>query len=107
MRICSAFALFACLALFLCCAPQASAQQDEDSSPQAPRKEQKEVQAARATEESSSKDTRVDLSPPSNDEKSHPMSAAAVSDAQEEPSDVQELHPWDPHKAAKDVEVGD
>ena len=35
------------------------------------------------------------------------MSGAAVSDAQEAPSDVQELHPWDPHKAAKDVEVGD
>jgi tetratricopeptide (TPR) repeat protein len=35
------------------------------------------------------------------------MSAGAISDAEEAPSDVQELHPWDPHKAAKDVEVGD
>jgi len=35
------------------------------------------------------------------------MSGAAVSDAEEAASDVQELHPWDPHKAAKDVEVGD
>jgi tetratricopeptide (TPR) repeat protein len=62
---------------------------------------------ARAAEESSSKDTRVDLSPPKDDEKNHPMSGAAVSDAKDAASDVQELHPWDPHKAAKDVEVGD
>ncbi len=107
MRICSVFVLFACFMLSFCFAAQAAAPQDDDSLPQASHKEQKDAEAERATEESSSKDTRVDLSPPSNDEKSHPMSAAAVSDAQEEPSDVQELHPWDPHKAAKDVEVGD
>lgn len=35
------------------------------------------------------------------------MSGAAISDAEESASDIQELHPWDPHKAAKDVEVGD
>jgi len=35
------------------------------------------------------------------------MSGAAISDANDAASDVQELHPWDPHKAAKDVEVGD
>ena len=35
------------------------------------------------------------------------MSGAAVSDAEDAASDVQELHPWDPHKAAKDIEVGD
>jgi tetratricopeptide (TPR) repeat protein len=63
--------------------------------------------SARASEESSSKDTRVDLSPPKDDEKNHPMSGAAVSDAKDAASDVEELHPWDPHKAAKDVEVGD
>jgi len=56
---------------------------------------------------SSSKDTRIDLSPPANDQKNHPMSGAAVSDAEDAASDVQELHPWDPHKAAKDIEVGD
>ena len=28
-------------------------------------------------------------------------------DAEGAASDVQEMHPWDPHKAAKDVEVGD
>ena len=79
----------------------------QDDSPQASRQEDKDASAARATEESSSKDTRVDLSPPKDDEKNHPMSGAAISDAQEAASDVQELHPWDPHKAAKDVEVGD
>ena len=61
--------------------------------------------------ESSSRDTRIDLSPPSNDAKDHPFSAAAVSDAagdsDESESDVQEFHPWDPHKALKDDEVGD
>jgi tetratricopeptide (TPR) repeat protein len=61
---------------------------------------------ARESEESSSKDTRIDLSPPANDTKSHPNSGVAVYDA-EQPNDVQEFHPWDPHKAAKDVEVGD
>src|ERR1700719_1431896 len=78
----------------------------EDSS-QGSRQEDKEATAARAAEESSSKDTRVDLSPPKDDEKNHPLSGAAISDAQESASDVQELHLWDPHKAAKDVEVGD
>jgi tetratricopeptide (TPR) repeat protein len=107
MRICSTLALFGCFALLVCSVPRAIAQQDDGAVPQDSRKDQKEAQAARATEESSSKDTRVDLSPPSNDQKSHPMSAAAVSDAEQPESDVQELHPWDPHKAAKDVEVGD
>jgi len=67
----------------------------------------KSESSARASEESSSKDTRVDLSPPKDDEKGHPMSGVAISDANDAASDVQELHPWDPHKAAKDVEVGD
>src|SRR6266852_2394980 len=81
------------------------AQEDESSSPQTQRQEDKAESTARASEESSSKDTRIDLSPPKDDEKNHPMSGAAVSDAEEAASDVQEFHPWDPHKAAKDVEV--
>jgi len=106
MRIRFGYGLFVCLAISFCYVPRMSAQQD-DSSSQASRQESKDENSARATEESSSRDTRVDLSPPSNDEKNHPLSGAAVSDAQEAASDVQELHPWDPHKAAKDVEVGD
>src|SRR5438552_16768375 len=71
-----------------------------------PQQDQSESRA-KAAEISSSKDTRIDLSPPANDQKNHPMSGAAVSDAEDAASDVQELHPWDPHKAAKDIEVGD
>jgi len=61
--------------------------------------------------ESSSKSTRIDLSPPKDDAKAHPSSGSAVSDADAdadtEPGDVQEMHAWDPHRAAKNVEVGD
>jgi tetratricopeptide (TPR) repeat protein len=59
--------------------------------------------------ESSSRDTKIDITPPKDDDKNHPLSSTAVSDAEVEaaPSDVQEFHPWDPHKASKDVEVGD
>ena len=81
------------------------AQQDGPSS--APSKEDQPESSARATEMSSSKDTRVDLSPPSNDQKEHPNSGVAVSDLEDSASDVQELHPWNPHRAAKDIEVGD
>src|SRR5947209_4423662 len=78
------------------------AQQDDTAPAQ-----DKEESSARASEMSSSKDTRIDLSPPANDQKSHPMSGAAVTDAEDAASDVQEMHPWDPHKAVKDIEVGD
>ncbi len=47
---------------------------------------------------SSSKDSKIDLSPPPGDA-SHPGSAAG--------EDVNEFHVYDPHKAEKDVEVGD
>ena len=60
--------------------------------------------------ESSSKDTKIDLSPPENDARAHPQSSEAVSDAEAEASGgsgVSEFHTWDPHKAAKSVEVGD
>src|SRR5882724_8745298 len=61
--------------------------------------------------ESSSRDTRIDISPPKDDAKSHPYSKAAVADSDTddnpENSDVQEVHPWNPMKALKDVEVGD
>ena len=82
--------------------------QQGDASPAAPEKQRDQPDdGARAAEESSSKDTRIDLSAPSDDQKNHPLSGAAVVDAEDAVSDVQEMHPWDPHKAAKDVEVGD
>ncbi len=48
--------------------------------------------------ESSSNDTRIDTSAPSNDATTHPDSSV---------DDVLEFHPFDPHKAMKDIEVGD
>ena len=85
----------------------AYAQQNDSSPGQAEKQRDKSDDSARAAEESSSKDTRIDLSPPSDDQKNHPQSGAAIVDAEDAASDVQEMHPWDPHKAAKDVEVGD
>jgi tetratricopeptide (TPR) repeat protein len=98
--------LVVCCFVMLCFGSLASAQQDEsEGQPQA--QQDKSETNAREAEESSSKDTRVDLSPPKDDAKNHPMSGSAVSDAQDASSDVQEFQAWDPHKAAKDVEVGD
>jgi tetratricopeptide (TPR) repeat protein len=60
--------------------------------------------------QSSSKDTQIDLSPPADDVKAHPDSSEMLSDVPGTASgngDVTEFHPWNPHKAAKDVEVGD
>ncbi len=57
---------------------------------------------------SSSKDTQIDLTPPPDDTKAHPNSSELLTDVDGGPSgDVNEMHPWDPHKAAKDIEVGD
>jgi hypothetical protein len=59
--------------------------------------------------ESSSKDAPMDLSPPPGDEKAHPESPDILMDAEGASGngDVSEFHPWNPHKAAKDIEVGD
>jgi tetratricopeptide (TPR) repeat protein len=59
--------------------------------------------------QSSSKDTQVDLSPPEDDAKKHPQSSAAVEEAEAgiKGNGVTEFHTWDPHKAAKSIEVGD
>jgi Flp pilus assembly protein TadD len=60
--------------------------------------------------DSSSKDAQEDLSPPADDAKAHPQSATALADAAAAASDsggVAEFRAWDPHKAAKDIEVGD
>lgn len=58
--------------------------------------------------ESSSKDTQIDLSPPPNDAKEHPQSPDILKDeGSPGGGDTTEFHLWDPHKAAKDIEVGD
>lgn len=51
-----------------------------------------------SSNESSSKQTQIDLSPPPNDVAKHPNS---------EIPDVTEMHTWNPHKAEKDIEVGE
>jgi tetratricopeptide (TPR) repeat protein len=60
--------------------------------------------------ESSSKDTQIDVDAPENDARAHPKSAEAVAEeaaATGSTNSVGEFHPWNPHKAGKDVEVGD
>jgi tetratricopeptide (TPR) repeat protein len=58
--------------------------------------------------DSSSKDTQTDLSPPEDDAKVHPKSSSAVAEAVAgvTPGGISEFHTWDPHRAAKDIEVG-
>jgi tetratricopeptide (TPR) repeat protein len=57
--------------------------------------------------ESSSRDTRVDLSPPKDDGKNHPNSGVVETNPEDEPADTQEMHPWNPYRAMKDDEVGE
>jgi tetratricopeptide (TPR) repeat protein len=64
----------------------------------------------REAQESSSRDTRIDTTPPKDDAKNHPKSSEAVADLEAPPPDssgVQEFHPWNPLKAARDIDVGD
>ena len=86
--------------------PETQEQSQTNSQP----KQDSSARRERQEEMSSSKDTRIDLSPPSDDAKKHPDSGAAMMDAGADTANdtgVSEMHPWDPHKAAKDVEVGD
>jgi tetratricopeptide (TPR) repeat protein len=60
--------------------------------------------------ESSSKTDSIDLSPPANDAKAHPQGSDSdilTDEGSSGSADINEFHAWDPHKAAKDVEVGD
>jgi tetratricopeptide (TPR) repeat protein len=48
------------------------------------------------------------LNPPADDAKAHPQSSDVLTDMPGATnSDGSEVHPWNPHKAAKDIEVGD
>ena len=68
----------------------------------------KPVAPSREAEGSSSHDTRIDISPPKDDAKSHPDSKAAVAGLEvRDDTGIQEFHPWSPLKAIKDIEVGD
>lgn len=88
--------------------PDSTASQPRTPNLEAPRSDSVNADAL-PSGESSSKETAIDLSPPANDDKAHPQSSDILKDAGSAPGsgDVGEFHPWNPHKAAKDVEVGD
>jgi len=91
-------------------APQSSQGPGPDQAP--PRSDQqKSIDRGAEAHESSSHDTRIDLSPPRNDAKDHPNSGVTPSGDDTNPDDatgdVQEMHPWNPYRAGKDEEVGD
>jgi tetratricopeptide (TPR) repeat protein len=56
---------------------------------------------------SSSKDTQIDLSPPPDDAKSHAGGSDVLMDEGSGSTGTNQFRYWDPHKAAKDIEVGD
>jgi tetratricopeptide (TPR) repeat protein len=94
--------------LCLCLAASGLAQPPQEETD--PNKNQAPPRSERSKEagESSSRDTRIDLSPPKHDAKDHPNSSVPGADADDSNSaDVQEFHPFDPHRALKDIEVGD
>jgi tetratricopeptide (TPR) repeat protein len=80
--------------------------QEQPGQNQAPPRSDRDKEAEAG--ESSSRDTRIDVSPPKDDAKNHPNSGVVASDPEAEPSaDVQEMHPFNPYRALKDDEVGD
>jgi tetratricopeptide (TPR) repeat protein len=83
----------------------------QDSSDKAASDKAADKAAARDREadESSSRATRIDISPPKDDEKNHPASKSAVADLvpdNPDTSGIQEFHPWNPFKASKDIDIG-
>jgi tetratricopeptide (TPR) repeat protein len=89
----------------------ALAQQQSQPDPGQPGQNQSPPRSDRARNaeagESSSSDTRIDLGPPKDDAKNHPNSGIDEKNPEDEPDDVQEMHPWNPYRAMKDDEVGD
>ena len=73
-------------------------QQDEEKSPG------EDTAPPVSPGESSSRNSIIDLSPPKGDDLKHLGSDDAMESAD---SDVNELKPWNPHKAQKDIEIGD
>jgi tetratricopeptide (TPR) repeat protein len=97
------FSLAVCLCLVVPGAGQTQAGEKDQNQNQPPPRSERSQEAG----ESSSRDTRIDLSPPKNDAKDHPYSHVLLDEEEDNASDVQELHPFDPHRSAKDIEVGD
>jgi tetratricopeptide (TPR) repeat protein len=99
------FLLAACLLLAgpAAAGPGQEGERDANQNQPPPRSER-----SKEAGESSSRDSRIDLSPPSNDAKEHPNSTLPRDDAEDNSSgDVGEFRTFDPHRAAKDIEVGD
>ncbi|MGA9354683.1 MAG: tetratricopeptide repeat protein [Terriglobales bacterium] len=102
----SSFFLFvAYLLLSPCCLAQQDTSSPKSSS--TPPSSSSKTADPGASQESSSRDTRVDTAPPRDDDKNHPNSHDVTSDLENPPADVQEFHPWNPYKAGKDIQVGD
>ena len=80
--------------------PQGSHKQQHQASDPLPRSDSDQGPEAPplSSTESSSKQTQIDISPPKDDAAKHPDS---------ELEDVTEVHSWNPHKAQKDIEVGE
>ncbi len=98
------FLLAACLCLVVPGAGQNQNDGKDANQNQPPPRSDRSQEAG----ESSSRDTLIDLTPPRNDAKDHPNSTLPLDDADDAaPGDVQEFHTFDPHRAAKDIEVGD
>jgi tetratricopeptide (TPR) repeat protein len=94
--------------------PQSDPQADQgaEASQAPPRSDQRQARDRGAEAgESSSRDTRIDLRPPKDDAKNHPNTGIVAPETDpstpDAPSEVQELHPWNPYRAVKDDEVGD
>jgi tetratricopeptide (TPR) repeat protein len=90
------------------------AQQDSGQNQPSPQSDQQKSRERSAEAgESSSRDTRIDVSPPKDDAKDHPNKKLVPPTSLPNPEDmtdmtgVQEMHPWNPYRAAKDDEVGD
>src|SRR5271165_5490512 len=95
-----------CFCLFGVCsaqdAPPPVEQLPADKSAPAPNDNRKQPPRSDnvGADESSSSQTRIDVSPPENDAKSHPEAGLGN-------GDVNEFTPYDPMRAMQDVEVGD
>ena len=103
-------ALFLAIGFFVFFLPFSLAQSDPgQSTSEKPGDADHHAERNAEAQESSSRDTKIDISPPKDDAKNHPHSASAMEGIEEKPASdgVQEFHPWNPLKALNDVEVGD
>lgn len=85
-----------------------SSQNEDEDQPavaHAPARPGKAPSTAQKSEDSSSRNTIIDLSPPPGDAQGHPHSD--ISAGNPDNTGVNEMRLWDPHRAEKNIEVGD